>query len=116
MLIDIIGYSAIFIGAISLIPQIIQMIKTKKVRDINIFFLVVAIISDILYFVYSILSNNYIFIYSVIPPVLSHLIMLFLWLLYNKPLTIANIDTHDTHIDTHDTHDTHDTQIDIVII
>tara|TARA_B110001450_G_scaffold227849_1_gene227440 strand:- start:668 stop:988 length:321 start_codon:yes stop_codon:yes gene_type:complete len=100
MLIDIIGYSAIIIGAISLTPQIIQMIKTKKVRDINIYFLFIAIISDILYFVYSILSNNYIFIYSVIPPVLSHVTMLFLWLLYNKQLTITNIDTHiDTHND-----------------
>ena len=58
-------------------------------RDINIYFLLIAIISDILYFVYSILSKNYIFIYSVIPPVLSHVTMLFLWLLYNKPLTIT---------------------------
>ena len=100
MLIDIIGYSAIFIGAISLIPQIIQMIKTKKVRDINIFFLVVAIISDFFYFLYSILSKNDFMFYSMFPPVLSHITMLFLWLLYNKQLTITHIDTHiDTHND-----------------
>ena len=100
MSVEIVGYCAILIGAISLTPQVIQMIKTKKVRDINIYFLIIAIISDILYFTYSILTNNYIFVYSVIPPVLSHITMLFLWVLYNKPI---NIDTNvDTNVDTND--------------
>ena len=113
MLLDIIGYSAITIGAISLTPQIFQTIKTKKVRDINIYFLIISIISDILYFIYSILTKNNIFIYSVIPPILSHIILLILWLLYNKKLTInneANIDANiDTNIDTNN-------DIEIVII
>lgn len=99
MLLDVVGYSAITIGAISLTPQIFQTIKTKKVRDINIYFLIISIISDILYFIYSILTKNNIFIYSVIPPTLSHIIMLILWLLYNKKLTINNEENIDTNND-----------------
>ena len=41
MSVEIVGYCAILIGAISLTPQVIQMIKTKKVRDINIYFLLI---------------------------------------------------------------------------
>ena len=37
-MINYIGYLAIIIGAVSLSPQILQMYKTKKVEDINIFF------------------------------------------------------------------------------
>jgi len=114
MLLDIIGYSAIGIGAISLTPQIIQTIKTKKVRDINIYFLIISIISDILYFIYSILTKNNIFIYSVIPPILSHIILLILWLLYNKKLTINNEAIIDTNIDTNNTNTNNN--IEIVII
>lgn len=38
MSLDIIGYSAVVIGAISTVPQIYQIIKTKQVRDINFTF------------------------------------------------------------------------------
>ena len=37
-MINYIGYLAIIVGAASLSPQILQMYKTKKVEDINIFF------------------------------------------------------------------------------
>ena len=97
---DIIGYSAVSFNAISLLPQIIQIIKTKKVRDINIYFLIIALISDILYFVYSILDKDNIMLYSVFPPTLSHIIMLILWFFYNKQLV----------------HDTTNEDIEIIII
>ena len=35
---EYIGYTAVGLGAISAIPQIYQIIKTKKVRDINFYF------------------------------------------------------------------------------
>ena len=38
MNIDIIGYIAVVIGAFSTAPQIYQIVKTKKVRDINFLF------------------------------------------------------------------------------
>jgi len=97
MSVEIVGYCAILIGAISLTPQVIQMIKTKKVRDINIYFLLISIISDIIYFVYSVLSKNTFMFYSMFPPTLSHITMLFVWFLYNKTID-TNIDTNDIEI------------------
>ena len=89
---EIIGYGAIIFGALSLTPQLFQMIKTKKVRDINIYFLFISIISDFFYFLYSILSKNDFMFYSMFPPVLSHVTMLFLWFLYNKNNIENNIE------------------------
>ena len=97
MSVEIVGYCAILIGAISLTPQVIQMIKTKKVRDINIYFLLISIISDIIYFVYSVLSKNTFMFYAMFPPTLSHITMLFVWFLYNKTID-TNIDTNDIEI------------------
>ena len=85
-MINYIGYLAIIIGAVSLSPQILQMYKTKKVEDINIFFLIIAIISDILYFIYSINTNDIVFLISCIPPSISHILMTILWFKYKKKL------------------------------
>ena len=49
---EYIGYLAISIGSISLLPQIYHMVKTKKVADINIYFLFVSLVADILYIYY----------------------------------------------------------------
>ena len=66
------------------------MYSTKKVEDINITFLLIAIISDILYFIYSIYENETVFIISIIPPTISHTIMTILWYKYKKK-TITDI-------------------------
>jgi uncharacterized protein with PQ loop repeat len=100
-MINYIGYLAIIVGAVSLSPQILQMYKTKKVEDINIFFLIIAIISDILYFIYSIYTNDIVFIISIIPPSISHILMTILWFKYrykNKmimDISHNNIDQND---------------------
>jgi uncharacterized protein with PQ loop repeat len=93
-MINYIGYLAIIIGAVSLSPQILQMYKTKKVEDINVFFLIIAIVSDILYFIYSIYINDIVFIISVIPPSISHILMTILWFKYKKKI-ITDI-SHNT--------------------
>jgi len=87
-MINYIGYLAIIIGAVSLYPQILQMYKTKKVEDINIFFLIIAIVSDMLYFIYSIYINDIVFILSIIPPSISHFLMTILWFKYKKKIII----------------------------
>ena len=38
MSLDGLGYTAVVLGAISTIPQIYQIVKMKKVRDINFLF------------------------------------------------------------------------------
>lgn len=89
-MINYVGYLAILIGSISLYPQILQMYKTKKVEDINIFFLIMAIFSNILYLIYSIYTNEIIFFISTIPPTIFHSLMILLWFKYKKK-TILDI-------------------------
>ena len=89
-----IGYLAVVVSAISLTPQIMQMYNTKKVEDINIYFLIIAILGDILYLVYGFSINEIVFIVSIVAPTLSHFTMLFLWLKYKKK--IKNIQTTNT--------------------
>jgi uncharacterized protein with PQ loop repeat len=90
-MIEIIGYLAIIVSAISLTPQIVQMYKTKKVDDINIFFLFISILGDTLYLIYGITIQEIVFIISIIPPVISHLIMILLWFKYHKNINNKNI-------------------------
>ena len=94
-MIEIIGYLAIIVSAISLTPQIIQMYKTKKVNDINIFFLIIAILGDVLYLIYGITVQEIVFIISIIAPTISHLIMTFLWIKYKNINTEKNIEKNN---------------------
>ena len=55
---DFIGYIAIFLASVSLMPQIHQMIKTKQVKDLNIYFLFTVLLADILYFTYGIINSD----------------------------------------------------------
>ena len=81
-----IGYSAIGLGSVCLIPQIYQMLKTKKVTDINIYFLFISLLSDFLYILYGILDKNTIMAISGIPPTISHTIVTILWFYYQNLL------------------------------
>lgn len=81
---DAIGYTAILVASSSLIPQIYQMIKTKRVKDLNVIFLFLMLIADILYFIYGILDNNTMLFISTIPPAISHIIVISLWYYYKK--------------------------------
>jgi uncharacterized protein with PQ loop repeat len=81
---EAIGYIAIFVASSSLIPQMHQMIKTKKVKDLNIYFLFLILLADILYFIYGILDNNTILFASTIPPTISHIIVILLWYYYKN--------------------------------
>ena len=104
-MIEIVGYLGIVIGAISLAPQVLQMYNTKKVEDINFFFIVISILSDILYFIYSIYEYDLVFIVSVIPPTISHTIMLILYLMYKKKPTILSIEDKKSEIKSNDSID-----------
>ena len=92
---EYVGYLAISIGSISLFPQIYHMIKTKKVADINIYFLFVSLVADILYIVYGTLDNNTIMTISALPPTLSHSIITFLWFYYQNYLPCNYIQALD---------------------
>lgn len=52
---EIIGYSAGFLMACTMIPQIIRSIRTKSVEDISIYMIIIYIISSILWTFYGVL-------------------------------------------------------------
>ena len=81
---EYIGYLAISVGSISLLPQIYHMIKTKKVADINIYFLFVSLVADILYILYGTLDNNIMLTISTLPPTVATSIVTFLWFYYQN--------------------------------
>ena len=84
MNIDIIGYTAVVIGALSTAPQIYQIVKTKKVRDINFLFFFLRAVSSVLYIIYGILKEDYVMFASAIMPLVLEFTVLVLYLLYTK--------------------------------
>ena len=54
----IIVYGAGIIGAITSFPQLYQIIKTKKVRDINPYFFVLHVLSDALFLTYGLMTKD----------------------------------------------------------
>ena len=55
---EVFVYSAGIIGAITSLPQLYQIIKTQKVRDINPYFFILHVLSDALYLGYGIMTND----------------------------------------------------------
>ena len=84
MSLDIIGYTAVVIGAISTVPQIYQIIKTKQVRDINFTFFSLRALSSILYIIYGLLKYDYVMMSSAIMPLLLEISVLILYLKYKN--------------------------------
>ena len=82
MTIKILGYSAIVLAAFASIPQLVQIIKTKKVRDLNPIFFCMECIASLMYIIYGLLSNDYIMMGSAIMPFTSQLIIIILYLCY----------------------------------
>jgi uncharacterized protein with PQ loop repeat len=84
MNVEIIGYTAVVIGALSTAPQIYQIVKTKKVRDINFLFFFLRAVSSVLYILYGILKADYVMFASAIMPLVLEFTVLILYLLYTK--------------------------------
>ena len=84
MSIKILGYIAISLAAMAAIPQLYQIIKTKKVRDLNPVFFFMDALASLLYIIYGILDNDFVMMGSAIMPFLTQLIILFLWKCYKN--------------------------------
>lgn len=84
MIENIVGYSAITITALSFLPQIKQILKTKKVRDINNVSIILNITSCLLYIIYGSIKNDKIIIISVLPPIFVQLLMVYFIFKYKK--------------------------------
>ena len=84
MSIKILGYTAIGTAACAAIPQLYQIIKTKKVRDLNPYFFILHSTSDVLYIAYGIISNDIFLAYSMVLSAFCNMLILILWFVYNE--------------------------------
>ncbi len=84
MIEDVLVYSAGIIGAITSLPQLYQIVKTKKVRDINPYFFVLHLISDALYMSYGIIKNDYLLSISMSLPLSCNTVIYGLCLYYGE--------------------------------
>ena len=84
MSVEILGYAAIFFSAFASIPQLYQIIKTKTVRDLNPYFLVLDFCACLMYIMYGILIENYIVMGSSIMPLINRFIIIILWIYYRN--------------------------------
>lgn len=69
---------------ITSLPQLYQILKTQKVRDINPIFFCLHLISDILYMVYGILINDNMITYSFTLPIASNMLIFILYFYYKN--------------------------------
>ena len=80
----IIVYSAGVIGAITSFPQLYQIIKTEKVRDINPYFFILHVLSDALYLSYGIMTKDDLLSISMSLPCACNTIIFGLCLYYRE--------------------------------
>lgn len=55
---DIIGYIAAALTTISFLPQLIQVLRTKKTKDINLYMYIVFVVGVAIWVVYGFLSHS----------------------------------------------------------
>ena len=92
MSIEILGYSAVVLGAVSAIPQLYQIFQTKKVRDINFLFFLTSAMSSFMYIIYGFIKKDYVMMSSAIMPLFLEVVVLILYLRYNKSQGNENIE------------------------
>ena len=84
MSIQILGYCAIALAACASIPQLVQIINTKKVRDLNPLFFCMDCTASLMYIIYGLLHKDYIMMGSAIMPFTSQFIIIILYFCYKN--------------------------------
>ena len=79
---SLIAYFAGGIAFITSVPQLYQIVNTKKVRDLNPYFFVLHSVSDILYLIYGVFIKDYILSISMSLPIACNVFIFILWFIY----------------------------------
>jgi MtN3 and saliva related transmembrane protein len=79
-----IGIAAGVCTAVSLIPQIIKILKEKKAQDISMLYLVVLLVGLILWIVYGVLRKDIPVIATNVTSVVINVVTIFLGMKYKK--------------------------------
>tara|TARA_B100000941_G_C28018409_1_gene308879 strand:- start:213 stop:476 length:264 start_codon:yes stop_codon:yes gene_type:complete len=80
----IIAYVAGSICFVTSLPQLHQIITTKKVRDLNPYFFALHSTSDVLYIVYGVLVDDYFLATSMSLSAFCNILILILWFVYKN--------------------------------
>lgn len=80
----IIAYIAGSICFITSLPQLYQIITTKKVRDLNPYFFALHSTSDVLYIVYGVLVDDLFLATSISLSAFCNFLILILWFAYKN--------------------------------
>ncbi len=92
---EVFAYSAGIIGAITSFPQLYQIVKTEKVRDINPYFFILHVLSDALYLAYGIMTEDNLLSISMSLPCACNTVIFGLCLYYKeKELVIDDTKTN----------------------
>lgn len=83
-LIDLIGTVAGILTSISMIPQLIKVLKEKKVEDVSLLMLIVLLLGVCLWVVYGIMKEEWPIILSNGFSVLVNTILLIYYFIYRK--------------------------------
>ena len=84
-----IGWTAVVIGGLSSIPQLIKTVRTKKVEDLSPLFVGLRISSEVLYAVYGVLTRDWVMFASTGVPLLSDCLQLGLYAKYKNKSTVT---------------------------
>ena len=82
--IEILGYAAGAVTAVTFLPQVIKTWKEKSAKDVALAMFVIAFINEVMWIAYGVLSNNWVIISTNVVMITMCSLMIFLKLRYNK--------------------------------
>lgn len=97
-IIEIIGLVAGVCTAISLLPQIIKVIREKKTEDISLFYLIVLLVGLALWTFYGFLKNDLPIIATNIFSMVLNITMITLGIRYKRKGSVGSVNQHQPKI------------------
>lgn len=82
--IEILGYSAGAITALTFLPQVIKTWKEKSARDISLLMFVIAAVNEVMWIVYGALLDNWVIILTNAAVLAMSMTMIYLKLKYGQ--------------------------------
>lgn len=84
MFVDVLGYVAGAITALTFLPQVIKTWREKSAKDISLLMFVIAAVNEIMWIVYGAMLENWVIILTNSVVLVMSLTMIFLKLRYNR--------------------------------
>lgn len=82
--VDVLGYAAGAVTALTFLPQVVKTWKEKSARDVSLMMFIIAAINEVMWIAYGILKNDWVIISTNAVVLAMSSIMIYLKLRYNK--------------------------------